>query len=146
MASMVYTLIRSYFSTIDVGENHELYIEVAQTVAHIGANIVYDSCIYLNNMNTASSGLKIMHEAYRRAKRKEVEGINAYVLHEYEHLYRTLRRPERTDLVPAQRLLDYYMSNREKFLIREDEMPEDLLDLVWEQADIAKVDRIKKPD
>jgi hypothetical protein len=116
-------IILEFFPYSENAKDKKSIVEIGMRCSRIGANITYDALIHLGNFAVASSGLEILKFVYKRGQELKLNQLSKSVLKDYSELTQHLLRPERNDLGDAQRLLEAFKNDLNKFGIG---MPDDL--------------------
>lgn len=130
VASSIFGLVLTYFSSSFGEEDSELRIENGKECIYSGFHLAYDALIYSGNYRVAEWGLSIWKFIYRESKRKGHTELTDLVLKKYEELEQTLNRPERNDLVNAKELVKIFKDNLETYDLSFPVLPEHLYKLV----------------
>ncbi len=118
------------FLPLALGNGNQMGIDNLKMCCHIGHDFAYDSFIYLNDLRTATYGLWIMKQVYQLGKKNGIEVIVEFVHSEYEYLEMQLQRPERTDLLNAQKLAAIFRADLNTRGMCLPDMPQELMILV----------------
>ena len=130
VAMGIFSGVLHFFPSFYEDDNPEQTNQIAHLGIQIGNHIVYDSTIYLNNLEVAMHGLTILKFVYKSAKQHKRQEIIDEVIRTYDDIEQTLLRPERNDLGNAQELVKIFRKDLDEWSLSYPPLPEHLMEIV----------------
>lgn len=128
------SLVYTYFPSTSDYDSEKL-IENGKTCVHLAYNLIYDSFIWIDNLQIAINGLLIWKYIYRFAKEHNIKELIKEVDLYYKFLEDTLNRPERTDLENARKLVNIFKNDLDRPSMDYPDIPSDLYRIILESKD-----------
>lgn len=129
LALSIFSMILTFFPRDHDSTNPQRNNELVKKGPEIGFNIAYDAFIKLGDLRVAMWALLILKFYNQEAKRRKWGHLLVQVQETYESLRESLKRPERNDLGPAQKLLEYFYRDLDKGGLSFPVLPSDLYKL-----------------
>lgn len=123
-------LVMNYFPDTENIDDNQKIIELAEICIHISFSLVYDMFIYLKDYDIAQYGLLILKFINQVGKRYKLPVITEKVSNIYIELQDAIKRPDRPDLINAQKIITLFYDDVNEGTITLPELPSDIMEVI----------------